>query len=168
MTSHWIYKGNNITEVPEGMKGFVYLITHQLSGKMYIGKKNFYSTRTLKPLKGKKRKRKVTKESDWRFYSSSSKYVNELIVEHGVEDFTFEILMSCPDKAQTNYAELVYQIKWNVLDAIDSEGERVFLNENIALRYYHSDKYKDFREVLNEVTDHPTHDSNPDPHLRML
>ena len=38
--------------------GFVYEITDLSNNKKYIGKKNFYSTRKLPPLKGKVKKRK--------------------------------------------------------------------------------------------------------------
>jgi hypothetical protein len=48
--------------------GFVYIITDLTNNKMYVGKKLFESKRTLPPLKGKTRKRKVTKESDWMSY----------------------------------------------------------------------------------------------------
>ena len=54
-----------ITDMPEGTIGFVYMITNKEDGKFYIGKKSLYSHRTLPPLKGYKRKRKVIKESNW-------------------------------------------------------------------------------------------------------
>lgn len=154
-TSHWIYNNTIINEVPESVKGFVYRVKDDTTGMMYIGKKSFYSTITKPPLKGYKRKRKVTTESKWRTYTSSSKIVNALIKEKGIENFTFEILVMCPDKAQLNYAELVYQIKLDVLQAIDENGDRTYLNENIALRYYPSTKPEtiEFRRVINESFD---------------
>ena len=48
--------------------GFVYVITDLNNKKKYVGKKLFQSTRRLAPLKGKTRKRKVVKESDWKDY----------------------------------------------------------------------------------------------------
>ena len=51
----WIYEKENITEIPEGAIGFVYLITNQANGMKYIGKKNFYFSKT-KQVKGKDRK----------------------------------------------------------------------------------------------------------------
>ena len=68
-----------ITDMPEGTIGFVYMITNKEDGKFYIGKKSLYSHRTLPPLKGYKRKRKVIKESNWGHYNSSNK--GELIMD---------------------------------------------------------------------------------------
>ena len=51
------------------------MITNKDTNEFYIGKKSLYSHRTLPPLKGYKRKRKVIKESKWRDYSSSNKSV---------------------------------------------------------------------------------------------
>lgn len=138
-------------ELPEtNNAGFVYCITNEVTGQSYIGKKNCFSTTRKPPLKGKKRKRVITKESNWKTYKSSSKIVKAHIEQYGLENFTFEILMFCPDKGQTNYAELVVQIKLDVLQARLETGERKYLNENVSLRFYPSDKHSDFRERLNE------------------
>ena len=75
----WHYQNKlvtDITSVPYGVVGFIYVIQNEV-GEYYIGKKSLYSTRTLPPLKGTKRKRKLTKESDWIKYQSSSKIVKE-------------------------------------------------------------------------------------------
>ena len=47
----WLYNKEPITEIPEGAIGFVYLITNQATGMKYIGKKNFYFSKT-KQVKG--------------------------------------------------------------------------------------------------------------------
>ena len=87
----WYYKGEILEDgfkPKEVDHGFVYLIeiSDPETGeqKKYIGCKKFWSTRTLPPLKGKKRKRKVTKESDWRKYHSSSETLKKWVKE-GVE-----------------------------------------------------------------------------------
>ena len=75
LTMHWSYQGRAITEIsdmPEGTIGFIYKITNGVTGQYYIGKKSLYSHRTLPPLKGYKRKRKVIKESKWQDYRSSN------------------------------------------------------------------------------------------------
>ena len=36
---HWTYQGNEITNIPEDVVGFVYLITNTTNGRKYIGKK---------------------------------------------------------------------------------------------------------------------------------
>ena len=74
----WTYNDTALTEPPTNAYGFVYNIRNLITGQEYIGKKFFYSKRTLPPLKGKKRKRHVVKESDWKKYTSSSDDVKVL------------------------------------------------------------------------------------------
>ena len=68
----WTYQGSKDFEVPELAIGFVYRIDVIGTPFYYYGKKNLTSTRG----RGKK---KVTKESTWRTYESSSKEIKELI-----------------------------------------------------------------------------------------
>ena len=88
----WIYKKEPVTEIPEGMIGFVYLITNKSNGMKYIGKKNFYFTKT-KQIKGKKKRVKV--ESDWHEYYGSNKTLVEHVTEYGADKFTREIIHLC-------------------------------------------------------------------------
>ena len=88
----WYYNGEPLTEVPEGYVGFVYVITDKSNGKMYVGKKGFWSKKTLPPLKGKTRKRRSLVESDWQKYYGSSEMVKELLENYGEENFH----MPCP------------------------------------------------------------------------
>ena len=39
MFMHWTYRGKEITNMPEDVVGFVYIITNTSNGRMYIGKK---------------------------------------------------------------------------------------------------------------------------------
>lgn len=99
----WLYNNTevtDITQVPEGAVGFVYVIQNEGSGEYYIGKKSLYSTRTLPPLKGTKRKRKVTKQSDWIKYQSSSKIVKEWVSPKKA------ILKWCYSKKELTYEEI--------------------------------------------------------------
>lgn len=149
--SKWKYNDKVFTSDDiEDYQGFVYLITNKMTNKKYIGKKFFYSLRTLKPLKGKKRKRKVKKESDWKLYNSSSKYVLLDMDEFGENNFDFEILHLCNNRAETNYSELKHLIYNGVLEKLDENGNRAFYNENIAMRYYHNAKENDNRILLSE------------------
>ena len=85
---HWAKHPNGI---PEESIGFVYRITDNADGKFYIGCKQLFSTISKPPLKGKKRKRKVTKDSNWRSYCSSSGVISESIQENK-DNYSFEIL----------------------------------------------------------------------------
>jgi len=72
----WTYKGNEIDKILDDYEGFVYLITNTTTGQKYIGKKLAKFKTTKPPLKGKKNKRRGTKESDWREYYGSSDRLN--------------------------------------------------------------------------------------------
>lgn len=114
--SDWTYNGNTFTTEDIGEHlGFVYLVTDNVTGMKYIGKKGFYSKVTKPPLKGKTRKRRSFKESDWKTYCGSSEAVKELILEHGLDRFTREILHLCDSKGEMNYIELKEQMDREVL-----------------------------------------------------
>jgi len=150
---HWLYNNIVLTEIPENTYAFVYEITNTISGQKYIGKKFFYSKKTLPPLKGKTRKRHVVKESDWKKYTSSSKPVNADIKELGIENFTFKILSLHPNKTEANYAELRFHILLDVLDATDLNGNRLYYNLNIDRIYYPSVDHRESRiELFEQLT----------------
>jgi len=108
---HWITN----QEIPENSFGFIYIITNTVTNKKYIGKKQMISNIKRKPLKGKTRSRRDTKESKWRTYTSSSKELNEDILKHGKDQFTFEILRFCANKSQMAYYEAKEQFDREVL-----------------------------------------------------
>ena len=95
--------------------GFVYIITDLTSSKMYVGKKLFSSKRTLPPLKGKTRKRKVIKESDWISYYGSSEELMTLVENNGPESFKREILHLCHSRGEMSYLEAKEQFYREVL-----------------------------------------------------
>jgi hypothetical protein len=112
----WYYEGEVFTsEMIEGHAGFVYEITDLSNGKKYIGKKKLSATRTLKPLKGFKRKRKVISESDWMDYYGSSEELQGLVAEHGAEGFVRRILRLCKTTAEMSYYEMREQVVNDVL-----------------------------------------------------
>ena len=116
MTQHWLYEGHPFTSDMIGEYfGFVYLITNLDNDRMYVGKKWFWSTRKLPPLKGKTRKRKVQKESDWQKYYGSSDEVKLLVEQHGEDNFKREIIRLCKTKGECSYYELVEQVDRQVL-----------------------------------------------------
>ena len=85
--------------------GFVYLITNTLNGRMYIGKKQFYSTK-----KGKR-----YKESDWKTYYGSCNELNRDIQISKKSRFTREIISCHETRWETTYNELAEQVKRDVL-----------------------------------------------------
>ena len=100
--------------------GFVYRIENKETGKFYIGQKKIIKVEKRPPLKGKVRKRKIIKQSDWRTYSGSSNDLKNDIKELGEDKFKFEIIRFCDTKWEINYWELYYQMQNHVLFRPDS------------------------------------------------
>jgi len=111
----WTYQGKIVDEIPQGYIGFVYLITNTTNGKKYIGKKLAQFKVTKKPLKGKKNKRRSTKESDWRTYWGSSDKLNADVELLGPDKFTREILHYCTSRGELSYLEAKEQFDREVL-----------------------------------------------------
>lgn len=111
----WTYRNKEFTseEIGEYI-GFVYLITDQLTHKKYIGKKLFVSKVTKPPLKGKTRKRRSTKESDWKTYFSSNDEITKIAAETP-ERFKREILRLCTTRGELSYMEAKMQFDYDVL-----------------------------------------------------
>ena len=114
-TSMWYMNDIEFTDAPDDIEGFVYVITDKRNDKKYVGKKRFWSVTRKPPLKGKKRKRVIRKESDWMKYYGSSDLVNQLLVEHGEDNFHREIIHLCKTKGEMSYLEAKEQFDRNVL-----------------------------------------------------
>ena len=127
---NWTYKSKEITELPEDCVGFVYIITNTTNNKKYIGKKLAKFKITKPPLKGRKNKRRGTKESDWREYYGSSDSLNEDIEKIGKDKFTREILFYCKNKSELSYIEAREQFNHKVLESED------YYNGHIRVRVH--------------------------------
>lgn len=112
----WTYQGKVIDELPEGCEGFVYLITNTENNKKYIGKKLARFKTSKPPLKGRKNRRRGTKESDWRDYWGSSDRLQADVEALGEEKFTREILHFCPSRGVLSYLEAKEQFDRRVLE----------------------------------------------------
>jgi len=97
-TSHWDHTG--LTLDPERAVGFVYLIVYKETNQKYIGKKNYKGRGKLN--KGQ--------ESNWKSYTSSSSYLNDLIKEKGKENFVFIILEQYYSVGGLSFAETWSQV----------------------------------------------------------
>jgi hypothetical protein len=107
----------NWRNIPDNVKdyfGFVYLITNKINGRDYIGKKQFVSIRRVK-VKGKKRRKIVITESDWKDYYGSSNELMADIKKYGKEHFQRSILTCCKTRWDLTYTELKYQVDLDVL-----------------------------------------------------
>jgi hypothetical protein len=109
----WMYNGTIFDKPDATDVGFVYLITCIPTGRKYIGKKLFWSTKT-KQIKGKKKKIKV--ESDWKKYWSSSAELKADVAKLGENNFRRTILYLCKSKGEANYLEAREQFAQGVLE----------------------------------------------------
>lgn len=124
-------KWNNVPKDIDQYHGFVYRITNNQNGKMYIGKKGFWKKITRKPLKGNKNKRHDMIESDWKMYWGSSPNLIKDVEKYGEDKFTREMIHHCTSKFEMSYMELFEQIKDGVLFDDRYYNEMV----NVRLRY---------------------------------
>jgi hypothetical protein len=115
----WHYNNKEVTELPDDCEAFVYLITNLTNNKKYVGKKLAKFKTTKPPLKGKKNKRRGTKESDWRTYWGSSDHLNADVLELGEDKFRREILYYCPSRGVASYIEAREQFERRVLETDD-------------------------------------------------
>jgi len=114
---NWTYKKVLFTEdMIDDNYGFVYVITNEVSGKKYIGKKFFYSAKT-KQVKGKKKKIKVP--SDWQTYYGSNEELKKDVIIHGKESFCREIIHLCKSKGVCGYLEAKEQFVNGALESED-------------------------------------------------
>jgi len=108
----WLYKNTPFEEIPDGYVAFVYLITNEVTGRKYIGKKLFKFTRSTKR-KGKRVKKQV--DSDWLDYYGSNKELNEHVDLYGKDKFKREILYLCKSKGEASYLEAKEQFARDAL-----------------------------------------------------
>jgi len=111
----WTYENKLYDEAPKKYMGFVYLITDLTTNRKYIGKKLFWNTRKLKPLKGKTRRRTQVVESNWKNYYGSNEELQQLVENSHAGRFEREILHLCTKKGIMGYLEAREQFDRNVL-----------------------------------------------------
>ena len=141
----WTYNDkeiNEVTDLPEGVFGFVYEIWNTKSNRKYIGKKYlFHTTRKKIGITEKEENKKkniwkefkqVTKESDWKKYWGSNKQLLEDYKNQNGDGFLRTIIHLCYNKRELTYWEVSYQFKYDVLFSNS-------YNDNILGKFYTKD-----------------------------
>ena len=145
---NWLYKNKEIVSIdqfPKDIMGFVYILTHLPSKKVYVGKKFLVFTQKRKLAKkdlklyegqpGRKPKYKiVSKESDRKTYWSSNKEIKKLLEIEPKSNFERQILHLCRSKKELTYFETKYQFLYEVL-----EKPNEYFNDNILGKFYSVD-----------------------------
>lgn len=85
---------------------YLYIKTHNITGLKYLG---------------------YTKRKDLHKYKGSGVYWNNHINKHGY-DVTTEILKECSSKEEIREAGIYYSVLWNVVNAYDENGNKIWAN----------------------------------------
>lgn len=112
----WLYQDSPFDGDLKDYVGFVYIITNLTNNKKYIGKKNFYFSRTKQV---NKKKKKIKVPSDWETYYGSNDALNKDVESLGADNFRREILRLCKSKSEFGYYEAKLQFEHNVLESDD-------------------------------------------------
>ena len=143
----WLYQNKEVLsleDLPQDTYGFIYISTHQPTGKSYIGKKSLFHNVKKKLTKkqlveqtGRGRKPTteiIQKESDWKTYYGSAKPILDLLKEGKQEEFTREILQLVPNKKLLTYYECKYLFMLGVIEKQDG-----YFNDNILGKFFRKD-----------------------------
>lgn len=86
-------------------------------------------------------------DSDWREYVSSSDIVKKRIEEEGIENFERHILSLHTKHSESNFYEVWWQMKYDVLNDANA------MNENIASKWFKKN-VSTYSRLFNESLDH--------------
>ena len=138
---HWVIDSELLIESidPIDFFGFVYKITRLDTGRTYIGRKQLVFTRRIK-VSGRKNRKHIKKESDWKTYTGSCKELNQEISTLGKDKFEFKILKFCKTKRELGYLETKIQFENDVLTSRFDNGLRKYYNSNIMNRWFADEK----------------------------
>jgi hypothetical protein len=143
MLLDWEYEGTPFVGPIDDYEGFVYLIENLETNRKYIGKKCFW-TRQM----DRKKKHRVTRESDWKAYHGSNDELKEDVKNLPYVKFKRTILHLCYYKKQMSFNEEKEQWNRNVLLTDD------YYNTNIGGRYFVREKkiftYRKEKEITTQ------------------
>ena len=136
-----IDRGHWVGEIPDPDKyfGCIYCITHIPSGRKYIGKKQYYSSkreygcsRRCTDRQSKDFKLKCWVSSNWRVYKGSSPSLKKFMEEVNDESqFKYEIICQCRSKSILHYTECMVLHKHDVMQAKFEDGTFKYFNNSV-------------------------------------
>jgi len=137
---------------PDEWFGFIYRIVELDTGREYIGKKQFTKLKR-QVVKGRKNRRHVRSQSDWKSYTSSSTHLNESINVKGKENYIFRIESLHKTKASLHYAEIVAHVSEDVLRAYLQDGvTRKYFNKNInGVKFIPPDESREEQQAKHRI-----------------
>ena len=138
--------------------GFVYIITNLHNGKAYIGCKQY-----------KVKAKFGDRESNWKVYTGSSKWLNEDIEKIGKEHFKFEIIAEYKNKRSLRYYELYYQMKYNVLaSTMEGSDEHAYYNSRVGGKFFRPvESYQDPEWRKKQSENAKKHLSDPEARKKL-
>lgn len=132
-----------LSQFPEKIHGFVYIITNKETGKFYIGKKILRNNLSKKLTKKEisewskpgrvPKKKKEVKESNWKEYFGSNQEIKDDLKKLGPDTFDRQILQFCYSSKQLTYFEMLHQLNYNILCS-----ENCY-NQNILGKFFRRD-----------------------------
>ena len=114
--TNWKYAGESFKEIPENVIGFVYCITNLMTGRKYIGKKNFFKMKTRSIKKQAYRERV---QSDFLEYYGSNDDLKHDVAVHGTANFHRNILLLCTSVSMMSYWETKYIFHYDCIISPD-------------------------------------------------
>ena len=121
--------------------GFVYVIHNNKHDMYYVGAKCYWF-----------KNGDTFKESDWRDYYGSSKFLDEAIREVGIEHFDRYVISEWNTQQAIFNAESNLQEKLDVLTAEKPDGTRWFYNRVVGKSFYSPDYTEERRHKLSQAT----------------
>jgi len=109
----WTYNNEHVTdEIIGDTYGFVYVITNNISGRKYVGRK-YFTKAGYKTVKGKRKKIRVS--SGWESYYGSNKVLLADVATLGESNFSRRIVKLCRNRSECSYWETHYIFQWEAL-----------------------------------------------------
>ena len=152
---HW----EGMKHDPENYWGFIYLVEDTQTGMKYVGRKQYRlwdgptgGYKCTDPRDPEWFTEIAWRENDWKLYTGSCEPLNKEISRRGVHNFRFSVLNLAPDKLSLHLMEIEELVRRDVLEAVDSNGDYLYYNANIASQEFRAPFRKKDIKVAESIT----------------